>query len=332
MMEGQKEGIPTPQAESNYKKQMATHQANRDDVLRLRAEGKTLNEIIEVTDLSRASVSGFLSASRIKTRAKEEMVKRWRSSFGMSRAMAIKQIEATQVAAQVKTRRPSLAQDKSDDVLRLKAEGKTVREIAAEAGISQSSTFRILKAFKVKRGDVLRLAGDGMTRTKIVAKTGLSYPIVSGILRASNPKPPIKPIKKHTETTLTPDAGQLFKVSYLQGLKKSQPPKKLADSEQLRQKMAAFFEAYIMPDKQGVFADGIKRELGIDYPWTTYGLSHHGFWLKADLVDFLSAITIFLKVVGCKPNAIAKVRQIFNEENTHYRVDDKGGVHYPWRL
>lgn len=295
-----------PQTESNYKRQIATNQANRNNVLRLKAEGKRVSEIMEVTDLSRASVTRFLSASRIKTRAKDEKVKGWMTAFGMSRAMALRKIEAAQAEAQVKPAIPTPAQDKSDDVLRLKAEGKKVREIVAETGVSSTSIFRILRAFRDKNDHVLRLAANGKTRTKITAET------------------PTRPMKKHSGTSLRPSAGQLFKVNYQQGLKK------LPDSEQARERIASFFEAHIGASRQDAFAAGIKRELGIDYPRIAEGHSHHGFWVKAELVDFLSAVTIFLQIMKCKPNALDGVRQIFDEEHTRYRVDDNGGVHYPW--
>lgn len=62
MLERQREGIAKAQAEGKYKGRKATAMAKGGEVLRLRTEGKTVNEIIEETGISRASVFRILKA------------------------------------------------------------------------------------------------------------------------------------------------------------------------------------------------------------------------------------------------------------------------------
>ena len=64
MLERQREGIAKAQAEGKYKGRKATAQAKSADVLKLKAEGKTVNEIIEEAGISRASVFRILKASK----------------------------------------------------------------------------------------------------------------------------------------------------------------------------------------------------------------------------------------------------------------------------
>jgi DNA invertase Pin-like site-specific DNA recombinase len=64
MLERQREGIAKAKAEGKYKGRKATAQAKSADVLRLKAERMTVNEIIRETGISRASVFRILKASK----------------------------------------------------------------------------------------------------------------------------------------------------------------------------------------------------------------------------------------------------------------------------
>jgi len=65
MLERQREGIAKAKAEGKYKGRRATAQAKSADVLRLKAEGKTVNEIIAETGISRASVFRILKHAKL---------------------------------------------------------------------------------------------------------------------------------------------------------------------------------------------------------------------------------------------------------------------------
>ena len=67
MLERQREGIAKAKAEGKYKGRKPTAQAKSDDVLKLKAEGKTVKEIIVDTGISRASVFRILKVSKAKS-------------------------------------------------------------------------------------------------------------------------------------------------------------------------------------------------------------------------------------------------------------------------
>ncbi|MFK5980373.1 MAG: recombinase family protein [Rhizobiaceae bacterium] len=69
MLERQREGIAKAKAEGKYKGRKATAMAKGGDVLRLKTEGKTVNEIIEEAGVSRASVFRILKAFKAKSDA-----------------------------------------------------------------------------------------------------------------------------------------------------------------------------------------------------------------------------------------------------------------------
>jgi len=60
MLERQREGIAKAKAEGKYKGRVPTARAKTVEVLKLKAEHKTTNEIIEATGISRASVFRIL--------------------------------------------------------------------------------------------------------------------------------------------------------------------------------------------------------------------------------------------------------------------------------
>lgn len=114
--------------------------------------------------------------------------------------------------------------------------------------------------------------------------------------------------------------GELFRRNYLRS------PVKLADSERARRRMFQLVAS--SGASLDTFVTQIRSQLGIDYPSGTYGYAHGKFWLVADIGDFLSAVTIWSRLIGHHPPALASARQIFQDEDLHYRIDDKGGVHY----
>lgn len=67
MLERQREGIAKAKAEGKYKGRKPTAQAKGDDVLRLRAKGKTVMAIVEELDIGRTSVFRILKASKAKS-------------------------------------------------------------------------------------------------------------------------------------------------------------------------------------------------------------------------------------------------------------------------
>ena len=64
MLERQREGIAKAKSEGKYKGRKATAQAKSADVLRLRAEGRTVMAIVEELDIGRTSVFRILKASK----------------------------------------------------------------------------------------------------------------------------------------------------------------------------------------------------------------------------------------------------------------------------
>jgi hypothetical protein len=114
--------------------------------------------------------------------------------------------------------------------------------------------------------------------------------------------------------------GELFRTNYLRS------PVKLADSKRARRRLSKLFEDSMA---NGVdFANAVRRQLGIDYPITTYGYDHEGFWVHSEVGDFLSGITLWSRIVRHHKPALDAARRILDEEDLHYRIDDKGGVHY----
>lgn len=118
--------------------------------------------------------------------------------------------------------------------------------------------------------------------------------------------------------------GELFRRNY------QRSPVKLVDSERARRRIFKVFEIVALkPDKgASVFAKHVELSLGIKYPTDLNGYNHERFWVKSDTGDFLSAITVWVKLARAPEKAVLYARQIFEDEDLHYRIDDDGGVHY----
>ncbi len=119
--------------------------------------------------------------------------------------------------------------------------------------------------------------------------------------------------------------GELFRRNYLRS------PVKLADSERARRRIFKGFQLIALAAQSGAdfFVRRVEASLGIKYPMDFGGYyDHESFWVEADVGDFLSAITLWIQLVAAQEQALRYARQILQDENLHYRIDDKGGVHY----
>lgn len=114
------------------------------------------------------------------------------------------------------------------------------------------------------------------------------------------------------------EEGELFIRNYLRS------PVKLSDSMKARRRVAAKFLDSMDLSQINKFPGLVKGELGVDYPYIN-GWHHNGFWEKVEIGDFLSAITLWLRQ---RPHQLAEARRILEQEDLHYRIDDKGGVHF----
>jgi hypothetical protein len=120
--------------------------------------------------------------------------------------------------------------------------------------------------------------------------------------------------------TADPKEGALFRLNYLRS------SQKLPESDRARKRIYLLYKDNV--DDEGTrmaFIHRVERQLGVDFPIGSYQYHDERFWKKCELGDFLSAITIFLKL---RPSALNKARNILEEEDLHYRIDDQGGVHY----
>lgn len=63
MLERQREGIAKAKAEGKYAGRRPTARAKAKDVLKLRAEGKSVSQVVALLDISRASVFRILAES-----------------------------------------------------------------------------------------------------------------------------------------------------------------------------------------------------------------------------------------------------------------------------
>jgi hypothetical protein len=114
--------------------------------------------------------------------------------------------------------------------------------------------------------------------------------------------------------------GELFRRNYLRS------PIKLADSERARRRLYQLFKDTTASPT--AFASHVEREIGLRYPRNLRDFDHEGYWTKCQIGDFLSSLTLWLRLIlpDQKPMMIA--RKIFEQEDLHYQIDDKGGVHY----
>jgi hypothetical protein len=119
--------------------------------------------------------------------------------------------------------------------------------------------------------------------------------------------------------------GQLFSRVYLER------GKPIADSKRFRKRIAAFISGGDLIPTDHI-AKNIRIELGVDVPYGLAGYNINEFIEEALIADVLSALTIItrnLKYPGAhKKIWIEFVQRVFDEENIHYKIDEKGGVHY----
>jgi hypothetical protein len=132
--------------------------------------------------------------------------------------------------------------------------------------------------------------------------------------------------------------GRRFTHVYLEKGKPTQ------DSERMRRRLASLIDStdvfrYEEPEQ---FSRRAERELGIATPWTEKR-PWRDFLAKWDLKDVLDLVTIgYSHLVEQRLNDsfgrfqhtnyaqgwVKDVRRIMQEENVHYTVDERGGVHF----
>ena len=87
------------------------------------------------------------------------------------------------------------------------------------------------------------------------------------------------------------------------------------------------------------FSSVVSRELGVDVPYSSMVSDWTTFFRDCELQDVLDLVTVgyrYLedkKATGLKESNpstrwCSEAQRIFAEENVHYRVDEKGGVHF----
>lgn len=118
-----------------------------------------------------------------------------------------------------------------------------------------------------------------------------------------------------------PVEGALFIRNY------AQPSVKLKDSERARRRILQHFWDQ-SSQTRNEFVKLVKSELGVDYPYSVSDYWHDKFWTTAQVVDFLSSVTIVYRLSNRREALLAAMRRIFVEENLRYRLDDRGGVHF----
>ena len=126
--------------------------------------------------------------------------------------------------------------------------------------------------------------------------------------------------------------GERFSILYLQ------PGDLVSDSSRARHRIGALLGALL---NEAIFnghgaglAAHLGRNLGVALPGTGASASHwHRFIRECPVTDLLDAITMVYRYLFWHlSESVANwwrdaVRQIFNEENLGYEIDDAGGVH-----
>ena len=123
-----------------------------------------------------------------------------------------------------------------------------------------------------------------------------------------------------TETKLTHPEGQRFSHVYLD---RGEPT---ADSDRMRIRLRSLVGSFDSLRQSGV----IQSELGLDF------LTWSDFFKKAETRDLLCLVTVGYRFLARQSyvgdtqsrNWLRGVQKIFAEENVHYCVDAKGGVHF----
>ena len=113
------------------------------------------------------------------------------------------------------------------------------------------------------------------------------------------------------------------------------------DSKRMRRRLAALLFSDLYRTRLGGLSAAVAQELGIDVPWHGAGPDWALFLEGCDLRDVLDLVTIAFREVVRESQSRGRhdyqnlarrfpedVRRIFAEENVHYTVDDRGGVHF----
>jgi hypothetical protein len=102
------------------------------------------------------------------------------------------------------------------------------------------------------------------------------------------------------------------------------------DSARMRRRIASEIGAFGALGRNEDFSRFIERKLGIASPLSSAD-SWIGLLAKWELKDVLDLVTFasgFLERNSLSPRPwVERIREIFVEENVHYTVDDRGGVH-----
>lgn len=125
------------------------------------------------------------------------------------------------VAKKRRMAEPRLIDKITEQVRRLVAEGKTVREMAAELGVSDMTVTRARQALgirftpsKVDHAEVARLHADGLTDTAIARRLGVSNTTISTIRRTKLNLTPI-PVQAARMTEQSPRADRIARLRAL---------------------------------------------------------------------------------------------------------------------
>lgn len=125
--------------------------------------------------------------------------------------------------------------------------------------------------------------------------------------------------------------GQRFSHAYLS---RGEPS---SDSARMRRRIASLIGAYRdLDDSANPFPKVAEEKLGIASPWTSTKPWRHFLeqWELRDVLDLITVAWQFLDKKGryyepsSKEKWIVAINEIFAEENVHYRVDARGGVHF----
>jgi len=126
-----------------------------------------------------------------------------------------------------------------------------------------------------------------------------------------------------------PPIGQRFSHVYLQ---RGEPAQ---DSPRMRRRLAALVWA---TEDLRDFGPVVSAELGVDVPYSMV-YDWRSFFASCDLQDVLDVITVGwrhlegkfrtgIRDVNAPTRWVREAHRIFTEENVHYRVDERGGVHF----
>ena len=105
-----------------------------------------------------------------------------------------------------------------------------------------------------------------------------------------------------------------------------------SDSVRARKRLGAYLEQYDGAEAIKGATQFLERSLGIEVSGGEYYLGT-SFWTKAQLRDFLDAITLIHHYFEPKGHAagaaswLAVAKIVFEEERLSFEIDEKGGVH-----